>query len=145
MKPILSDPSESVHDSMPSPDTSWLVYVSDESGNNEIYVRPFPALDRKWQLSNSGGNWPHWRSDGREILFFAPDQSVQSVKIEVKENVLEAASPVLLFASKLPLMAIAPSPDHQRFLAVLVPEDARSEPLHLILDWEASLSQKSPK
>jgi serine/threonine protein kinase/WD40 repeat protein len=142
LRPLLADPSVSVDSGSLSPDGHWLVYVSDESGNKEIFVRPFPSLDRKWQLSTSGGTAPHWRNDGREIIFSAIDQSIQSVKIELKENGIEAASPVLLFASKLPMMAMAPSSDHKRFLAALLPADVRAEPIHLILGWKPSATQK---
>jgi serine/threonine protein kinase len=136
VRPVISDPSISVSSGSLSADGHWLVYVSDESGNNEVFVRPFPALDRKWQLSKSGGTAPHWRNDSREVIFSATDLSIQSVKIDVKGDVLEAASPTLLFVSKLPMIALAPSPDHSKFLAALVPADVQSEPIHLILDWK---------
>jgi eukaryotic-like serine/threonine-protein kinase len=36
-----------------SPDGRWIAYLSTESGNNEIYVRPFPAgSGGKWQISS---------------------------------------------------------------------------------------------
>jgi eukaryotic-like serine/threonine-protein kinase len=136
LRPVVADPSVSVDTGKFSPDGRWLAYVSDESGNKEIFVRPFPALDRKWQLSTTGGTAPHWRNDGGEIIFTANDQSIQSVKIEVRENNFEAAAPVLLFASKLPMMAMAPSADHKKFLAALLPSDVRTEPIHLILNWK---------
>jgi serine/threonine protein kinase len=142
LRPVLADASVSVDSGTLSPDGHWLAYVSDESGNKEIVVRPFPALDRKWQLSMAGGTAPHWRNDGREIIFTATDQSIQSVKLEVKENNLEAAAPVLLFASKLPIMAMSPSSDHKRFLAAILPGDVRAKPIHLILGWEPSHSPK---
>jgi serine/threonine protein kinase len=136
VQPLLADPSVSVDSGSLSPDGHRLAYVSDESGNKEIFVRPFPALDRKWQLSTAGGIAPHWRNDGGEVIFTATDQSIQSVKIELKENNLEAAAPVLLFAPKLPMMAMAPSSDHKRFLAAVLPSDVRAEPIHLILNWK---------
>ena len=51
-----------------SPDGRWLAYVSDESGRDEVYVRPFPEVDKgKWQVSTSGGVYPLWSPDGREL------------------------------------------------------------------------------
>jgi len=41
-----------------SPDGHWLAYSSDESGQNEIYLQPFPDLSRKWQVSTKGGETP---------------------------------------------------------------------------------------
>jgi hypothetical protein len=53
-----------------SPDGRWLAYVSDESGRAEVYVRPFPALDRGlWPISTGGGTEPRWAPNGRELFF----------------------------------------------------------------------------
>ena len=52
-----------------SPDGRWVAFVSNESGRNEIYVRPFPGLGGRWQVSKEGGNEPRWSPTGREIFF----------------------------------------------------------------------------
>ncbi len=52
-----------------SPDGRWVVFVSDESGRNEIYVRPFPGPGGKWQVSKLGGSEPRWSPTGKEIFF----------------------------------------------------------------------------
>jgi serine/threonine-protein kinase len=53
-----------------SPDGRWLAYVSDESGRNEVYVRPFPHTDAGWwQVSRSGGTEPTWAHSGRELFY----------------------------------------------------------------------------
>jgi eukaryotic-like serine/threonine-protein kinase len=56
-----------------SPDGRWVAYQSDESGQYEIYVRPFPAVETgRWQVSSSGGETPEWSRDGRELFYLAP-------------------------------------------------------------------------
>ncbi len=53
-----------------SPDGKWIAYVSDESGRNEVYVRPFPDASRmKSQVSTSGGIEPRWSRDGKELHY----------------------------------------------------------------------------
>jgi len=52
-----------------SPDGRWLAYQSDESGRNEVYVRSWPALGAKLQVSQSGGTEPAWSRDGRELFY----------------------------------------------------------------------------
>ncbi len=52
-----------------SPDGHWLAYVSDESGQSEVYVRPFPGLGGKWQVSLDGGQEPRWSPTGGEIFY----------------------------------------------------------------------------
>ncbi|MGH9258028.1 MAG: TolB family protein, partial [Vicinamibacterales bacterium] len=67
-----------------SPDGRWLLYESSESGQPEIYVRPFPAVDTgRWQVSTTGGRWPVWARNGREIFFRALDGAVTGVPIEI--------------------------------------------------------------
>jgi Tol biopolymer transport system component len=51
----------------------WIVYASAETGRDEVYVRDFPAGVHKWQVSSHGGLMPHWRRDGRDLLYLTPD------------------------------------------------------------------------
>jgi serine/threonine-protein kinase len=53
-----------------SPDGRWLAYTSNESGVNEVYVRPFPNTSGgRWQVSNGGGSEARWSADGRALYF----------------------------------------------------------------------------
>jgi len=66
-----------------SPDSRWLAYASDESGTNEIYVRPFPGTSGgRWQVSTGGGTEPRWSHDGRELFFL--DATSHLVAAEVR-------------------------------------------------------------
>jgi len=68
-----------------SPDVRWVAYVSDESGQNEVYIRSFQAPNtqsvpnkgaisgEQRQVSISGGDSPRWRGDGKEIYYFSAD------------------------------------------------------------------------
>jgi serine/threonine-protein kinase len=55
-----------------SPDGRWLAYSSDESGRNEVYVRPFPGPGRRTIISQNGGSEPVWARSGRELFYKAP-------------------------------------------------------------------------
>jgi serine/threonine-protein kinase len=63
-----------------SPDGGLLVYRSDDSGRSEIYIKPFPSGEGKWQVSVDGGRWPQWGSEG-DKLFFVWDEKLYEVKI----------------------------------------------------------------
>lgn len=53
-----------------SPDGRWIAYHSNESGRNEVYVRPFPEVDQgRWQVSAEEGFEPRWAKNERELLF----------------------------------------------------------------------------
>ena len=62
-----------------SPDGRWLAYVSDESGRFEVYVRSYPDLERKWQISSDGGVEPAWSPDGRELFYRDEEGRVMTV------------------------------------------------------------------
>lgn len=54
-----------------SPDGRWLAYTSDESGRNEVYVRPYPALGSLKRVSRAGGSFPVWSHDSRQVYFMS--------------------------------------------------------------------------
>ena len=67
-----------------SPDGRWLAYLSNESGTNEVYVRPFPGPGGKWQISSGGGSFPVWSRDARELLYETPDGHIMTAGYTVK-------------------------------------------------------------
>ncbi|MGQ0733208.1 MAG: hypothetical protein ACT4QD_06075 [Acidobacteriota bacterium] len=88
-----------------SPDGRFLAYQSDESGKNEVYVRPFdptqaagtPPATGPWQASDRGGNGPlGWRQDGAELYYVAPDLSVMAVEVDSRPA-LQLRQPKVLF------------------------------------------------
>ena len=59
---------------MLSPDGRWLAYTSNESGTEQVYVQPYPALDSRHQVSVNGGASPVWSRDGRTLYFIQGTQ-----------------------------------------------------------------------
>ncbi len=67
--PIIASPFHEFEPAL-SPDGRYLAYVSDESGQREVYIRPFPNTDDgKWLISGGGGIEPAWSADGLELFF----------------------------------------------------------------------------
>ena len=67
-----------------SPDGRWLAYVSSESGTLQVYVRAFPDKGGKWQISNTGGGYPMWSRNGRELFFETLDNHIMVAAYSVK-------------------------------------------------------------
>jgi Tol biopolymer transport system component len=65
--PFLTTPANEAQGEL-SPDGRWMVYTSNESGANDVYIQPFPVTGNKWLVSTGGGLEPHWRRDGKEVL-----------------------------------------------------------------------------
>jgi serine/threonine-protein kinase len=106
-----------------SPDCKWLAYQSNESGQDEIYVRPFPDVERgKWQVSVDGGTRPLWARNGEELFYLAPGVALMSATIE-NHDPFRAAKPVKLFEGRYGPDAprgrtYDVSPDGKRFLMI---------------------------
>ena len=78
-----------------SADGRWIAYQSNESGQNEIYIQPFPDLTSKWQVSKSGGNQPRWSPDGTALYF---RHGIQLLKAAVQTDpTLSIGVPEVLF------------------------------------------------
>jgi serine/threonine-protein kinase len=69
-----------------SSDGRWLAYTSNESGKYEVYVRAFPDRGSKWQISNAGGAYPIWSSNGRELFFRTDDNRIMVVTYATKTD-----------------------------------------------------------
>jgi len=69
------------HSARLSPDGRYVAYVSDESGQNEVYVQTFPEPGAKLRVSTEGGEQPVWSRDGRQI-FFRDRPSVWGVRFD---------------------------------------------------------------
>jgi len=57
------------YESSISPDGKWISYICDESGSYQIYVRPFPKKEGKWQISSDVAEEPRWTPDGKYLLY----------------------------------------------------------------------------
>lgn len=107
-----------------SPDSRWLAYVSNDQGENEVFVRPFPdANGGKWQVSTGGGSAPVWAHNGRE-LFYATEKNMYVVRINAGPP-FSAEPPRALFPIPTDVRVGSPmggtfaiSRDDQRFLMV---------------------------
>ena len=126
-----------------SPDGRFIAYVSDDSSRLEVYVQQLVMNDgvkggARWQLSTSGGTRPHWRSDGREIVYVDPKQQVTAVSVEPQGDRLKLGTPRVLFRIDGRIVTLDAAGDHQRFL-VATQDGPDSEPLHVVLNWTADL------
>ena len=78
-EPFLNDPNIVEVDAAFSPDGRFMAYDSDESGNEEVYVRSFPGPGGRWKISTAGGKFPAWLRAGQELLFLGNDDHIMIV------------------------------------------------------------------
>jgi Tol biopolymer transport system component len=103
-----------------SPDGRWIAYVSNSSGDRQVFVQGFPDMEGMWQISNEGGTNPRWSPDGSE-LFYRNEDKFMVVPIE-SEPTFSPGNPQVLFEGNYTEYDLAP--DGERFIMVKPAEDS---------------------
>jgi len=138
-----------------SPDMRWISYESNESGNWELYVRPFIGGDgqpvvnqtRKWQVSTSGAsstNINKWNRNGRELFYLSADNKLMAADVKGSGSTFEVGVVRPLFEVKAKGMVYFANvtPDGQRFLIGIQVSGQLVSPLTLVTNWDAGLKRK---
>jgi serine/threonine protein kinase/Tol biopolymer transport system component len=151
--PIVQTPFDETQGQF-SPDTRWVAYTSNESGRDEVYVRPFPEAGGKWEVSTGGGSQPRWRPDGKELFYLAADARLMAVPIAPaqQERAVTVGTPVPLFATRLASgpgisltgyqsRALYAVTADGRFLMNTTLEADRQSPIILVQNWQQLLKK----
>jgi eukaryotic-like serine/threonine-protein kinase len=128
-----------------SPDGRWMAYMSDESTAYEVCVQSFPGGGGMKRISTKGGMGPHWRRDGKELFYYAPDGKLMAVEVKSGAS-FEAGVPRVLFEfrSGTGVPTIGPytvTADGQRFLLNSLVDESGGAPLTAVVNWTAELKR----
>ena len=129
-----------------SPSGRYMAYGSNESGQFEVYVRPFPNVDDgKWQISRDGGTAPVWHPEGQE-LFYLNDGALEVVSIKT-EPAFTHGSPAVLFTGNYITSILSRqydvAPDGQRFITIKT-EQQEATQINVVLNWFEELKRLVP-
>lgn len=121
-----------------SPDGRWLAYASDESGNAEVYVRPFPDVESgRVRISTEGGILPVWSRSGDELFFVDAALNLVSARVDATSSFTVTAREVLFFIGPAFGMgspgSLEISLDDQRFLMARIAEAAEEDAPRFVL------------
>ena len=132
-----------------SPDGRYVAYVSNESGQNEVYVQPFPEGGRKVTVSSNGGTKVRWSRDGKE-LFYVEGQTLVAVSVSSGSSFsVGLATRLFEHPGLIPGINYAPydvSADGQRFiLAEPVGEGAEAPKpsIRVVQNWFAEFRDRA--
>ena len=131
-----------------SPDGRWVVYVSNDSGRFEVYIRPFVGSGSRVQVSVDGGTEPVWARSGKE-LFYKNRNKLMAAQLR-SEPVMEVTGRSVLFEA--PFARGVPgganydvSIDGSRFLMLKDALDASEvRSLSIVLNWFDELRRLVP-
>ena len=147
-QPLLASPTANEGSPFVSPDGEWIAYVTDETGEHEVFVRPFPNVeDGRTRLSTDGGFDPVWAPDG-SALYYRRGDTILEVEVRSGAPPSSWGVPTELFSGSY--QAAPPWPRHydidsdgERF--VMIEEREASRPRVIIVqNWLAELERLVP-
>jgi len=137
-----------------SPDMHWMAYVSDQTGELQVYVRPFRGRGQPVRVSTTGGALPRWRGDGRALFYQAPNGAIMRVAVTAGAALALGTPEVLFRAPRWSARLFADaangaqktttydvSPDGQRFL--VRERSEQTSAAVLLLNWRSLLERPS--
>jgi Tol biopolymer transport system component len=135
-----------------SPDGRWLAYQSNESGNFEVYVRPFPGPEGKWQVSTGGGSFPKWSRNGKELFYRTADSKIMVVTYAVSGDSFRADKPQLWSPGQftdrgIDVYTFDLHPDGKRFAVLKTPgtdQNAAVNKVSFVFNFFDEISRKVP-
>jgi len=133
-----------------SPDGHWIAYQSNETGQFEVYVREFTgsadsaATGGKWMISKDGGLFPHWRADGKEIVYTGLHQNVLMAVSADTSHAFQAGPPRTLFdmpSDRGGTNAVASTSDLKKFLMGVPVEQKTTQSFTVMLNWASTIKK----
>ena len=149
-KPLLSDSSVNWESSF-SPDGRWLAYVTNESGDFQVYVRAFTGQGGKWQISTDGGRFPKWSRTKKELFYRTADNRIMVVPYNVSGESFSPGKAQLWspgqFTERLGNLNFDLSPDGNRFVVLKTPpskEETSASKLAFVFNFFDEVRRKVP-
>jgi serine/threonine-protein kinase len=136
-----------------SPDGRWLAYTSNESGRDEVYVRPFPRTEGVARLvSMGGGSGPVWAPDESILYYRGADGNMMAVPVTLEPTFTSGRPRTLFrFGGVYRMSGTATAydihPDGKRFIMVSERKDAAATPrqqVNIVLNWFEELRRLAP-
>jgi len=126
-----------------SRDGKWVAYVSDESGESEVYLKLLsaPGSDA-WKVSSGGGEAPVWGASATELIYVNPKSEVVAATLRFSGNTGEVAGIKRLFVLPALTQNYDIAPDGKTFIITRSLEMQKFPPLTLVMNWEELLRKK---
>jgi eukaryotic-like serine/threonine-protein kinase len=124
-----------------SPDGKWLAYSANDTGRPEVYVQPYPELNRRVQVSRTGGGSPRWSADSR-TLFYNSGASLLAVPISGTAATVTIGEPREVM--NIPGIRGAEPLTDGSFVALKTADVADVTELRLVVNWFDELRRIAP-
>jgi eukaryotic-like serine/threonine-protein kinase len=128
-----------------SPDGRWLAYQSNESGEFQVYVQPFPGPGGRWQVSTDGGRFPKWSRNRRELFYLTQDNKIEVATYTASNGSFRSDKPRLWSPGQFTERNFDLHPDGTRFAVLKASANNQSPPINkvsFILNFFEELRRK---
>ena len=138
-QPYLRTPFNEVNPSL-SPDGKWLSYLSDETGEEELYVQSFPVAGNKFRVTSGGIGSGGWLPDGRLAYITAANDAYA---LTVKEGPpFQTGAPQKVGALPSGAVSMDVAPDLKRTLAIMPADRNVLVTLMVVQNWRQMLKAR---
>jgi Tol biopolymer transport system component len=141
-----------------SNDGRWIAYVSNESGRDEVFVRPYPGPGGKVQISLEGGSSPQWSPVGGRLFYLSGDK-MMAVDVTLGSE-LKVGSPTVFFGGQADFASVDlnlqtflldrdnnydVTPDGKRLIVIKQQGDlSAKDELRVVVNWFEELKRVVP-
>ncbi len=126
-----------------SPDGKWVAYTSDESGEQEVYLKSFGGSDpRTLKVSSGGGMFPRWGKTRDELFYMSTDNKIMLATLHLGDGAFEVSGVRPLFAVPHFMDCYDVSRDGGRIVMSLMLEAQNSSPITVVANWMEGLEGK---
>ncbi len=143
--PVVQSPGRDILPAF-SPDGRWVAYSSDESQAMQVYVRPFPKGDGRWQVSIDTGREAQWSRDGKWIYYLSDNNDLMRVPVQTSAG-FQAGTPERVFQAHV-VQSVNERDRYQvtgdlnRFLLVTENASQTLAPTTLVVNWAAEIARR---
>ena len=136
-----------------SPDGRWLAYTSDESGETQVYIQPFPGRGTRQQVPGAG--WaPTWTRDGREVVYLRGGPPTDVMRVDVSPDPTglrlgppESAAAYIFYDRRTTTRFYDAEASGERLLFISRSDELSDDERHLrvVLNWRQELDRLMSK
>ena len=137
---VLLDAPFSSYNPRFSPDSRFLVFVSEESGTAEVYVAPVAEPSSKQRISPAGGTRPRWTRGGRELIYQTLDDLLVAVPITTGRSIVAGNPDPLFRIESFQAFEYEVTGDGNRFLVNVASDAMADRTMTIVSSWPEAIA-----
>ncbi|MBI2428497.1 MAG: protein kinase [Ignavibacteriales bacterium] len=136
LTPVINSQFDEI-DARFSPDGKWISYLSNESGDYELYITSFgkESGGQSWKLSERGASNPRWGATSNDLYYIDASGNVIHVSLSFRRDGSVSATSKKIFAAPLTVTDMDISRDGKYFAFTSAFETQQLPPVSMRMLW----------